>query len=65
MTIKELKEKYKGTYADSDVYYPTSFISKELFHTDSICYVDDYSESQEVCNYELMDKKKYTNTVSR
>lgn len=62
MTIKELKEKYAGQYYDFEVY--KNFNSSNYgFHTDRIKAVDDYSDADEVIEWQLMDKEDYSNSI--
>ena len=61
MTIKEVQKMYTGQYVDFEVY--RNFNSNRLgFHTDRIN-VDDYSESDEVTEYELMNREDYSQSV--
>jgi hypothetical protein len=62
MTIKEVQEMFTGQYFDFEVY--RNFNSNRLgFHTDRINSVDDYSESDEVTEYELMNREDYSQSV--
>lgn len=69
MTIKEVKEMYKGQYDDFEVYkansvgehYPTHF------HTDNCRFVDEdpevYTDESEVGLWDLMDEVDYNNSI--
>ena len=62
MTIKEVQEMFTGQYVDFEVY--RNFNSNNMgFHTDRIKSVDDYSESDEVTEYELMNREDYSQPV--
>ena len=62
MTIKEVQEMFTGQYVDFEVY--RNFNSNKMgFHTDRIKCVDDYSESDEVTEYELMNREDYSQPV--
>ena len=62
MTIKEVQEMFTGQYVDFEVY--RNFNSNKMgFHTDRIKSVDDYSESDEVTEYELMNREDYSQPV--
>lgn len=65
MTIKEVKEMYKGEYADVEV-YKTDEVGDHYprhFHTDNCKAIDDYMEEAEVGLYELMDEEEYNNSI--
>ena len=66
-SIKELKERYKGEYADVDVYRYASYVAQKdhSFHSDDIKDVyDDVPEDVEiVADYRLMDEEDYNNSV--
>lgn len=71
MTIAEVKELYKGEYAEVDVYEPISRGEHypKQFHTDN-CYGlgdcsphGDYTENMEVGLYQLMSEEDYDHTL--
>lgn len=62
MTVKEVKDYYKNDYCDVEAYID-KWSHQAGFHTDRIEAVDEYSDSSEVLEYELMDKEMYSNTV--
>ena len=65
MTIKEVKEMYKGQYDELEVYstwnvgehYPNHF------HTDNCRYTEEYTDESEVGLYELMDEEDYNHSI--
>lgn len=65
MTIKEVKELYKGEYEDIEVYRPNSSGKHYpcCFHTDNCTWADDYNDNSEVGLWELMDENDYTSTL--
>lgn len=64
MTVEEVKNWFHYDYADVEVYVD-KWSHQAGFHTDRIEAVDEdeYSDSSEVLEYELMDKEMYSNTV--
>lgn len=63
MTVKEVKEMFKGEYVDVEVYVPTSFKASDPFHTDAIRGTDDYSDDAEVIAYDNKDKENYLESI--
>lgn len=68
MTIKEVKEYYKGKYTDCEIYRWCDNRNKKV-HTDYICETDDmindiYNENEEVEFDSLMDEKEYDMTIN-
>ena len=63
MTIREVKELYRGEYADIEVYVPTSFRCSDPFHTDAVRGTDDYSDDSEVITYSNKDKEDYISSL--
>lgn len=65
MTIKEVKEMYKGKYADFEVYKP---LSKEhypnRFHIDNCKYTENYNEDSKVGMFNLMDEEDYKTSIN-
>lgn len=66
MTIKEVKEHYKGQYVECEIYRFTDFTHR--VHSDFIYTPDDiendlYNENEEVVYEELMDEEEYGMTV--
>ena len=65
MTIKEVKEMYKGQYDELEVYstwnvgehYPNHF------HTDNCKSTEEYTDESEVGLYELMDEEDYNRSI--
>ena len=65
MTIKKLKEMYKGQYTEIEVYestcdaqhYPTHF------HTDNCRGIEQYNDNSIVGLYEFMNEEDYNNTI--
>lgn len=62
MTVKEVKERYENEYVDIEVYVD-KWSHQAGFHTDRIEASDEYSDSSEVLEYELMDKETYSSTI--
>lgn len=62
MTIKELKTKYEGEYADIEVYRMKDDGTPH-FHTDVIESVEDCSDDTEVTKWSLMHENEYDETV--
>lgn len=63
MTVKEMKERYQGQYADIEVYEFNS--KKHSLHTDFVTYSEDYTDDSE-CNIVfsgLLDKEEYEKTI--
>ena len=66
MTIKEVKEQYKGQYVECEIYRFTGSVHN--IHSDFIYTPDDveddqYNENEEVVYEELMDEEEYGRTV--
>lgn len=66
MTIKEVKEQYKGQYVECEIYRFTGSVHN--IHSDFIYISDDieddqYNENEEVVYEELMDEEEYGRTV--
>ena len=65
MTIKEVKEMYKGQYDELEVYstwnvgehYPNHFL------TDNCRFTEEYTDESEVGLYELMDEEDYNHSI--
>lgn len=63
-TIKDIKQRYSGEYADVEVYRMSSR-SENHFHTDNCSFVDEgYSGSTPVMLYDLMDEEDYNNSIN-
>ena len=62
-TVAEVKEMYKGRYADIE-FYKFKF-GQKIIHTDCIEYIDyeDVSDDAPVENFELMDEERYDFSV--
>lgn len=68
MTIKEIKEMYKGQYEDIEVYKVSSSNSvgkhyPSNFHTDNCEQVEEFTDESEVGLYELMDENEYNHSI--
>ena len=64
MTIKELKELLEEQgreYVNMEVY--SYLFSNHSIHTDSIKSVEEYSDDDEVIDYELMNEEDYQRTI--
>jgi hypothetical protein len=66
MTIKEVKEMYKGQYDEIEVYEPNSRGNHypNHFHTDNCKYTEEYSDESEVGLYELMNEDDYEHSIN-
>lgn len=62
MKISEVKEMYHGQYTDYEVYVD-KWQHQYGFHTDRVDCIDDYSDSDEAIEYDLMDKEDYSNSI--
>lgn len=62
MTIKELKEMYKGEYSRIEVYVD-EFQHQAGFHTDRIQECESWEDDAEVLEHELMDEEEYNNSI--
>lgn len=62
MTVREVKEMFKGDYVDVEV-YEDKFQHRVGFHTDFIKDVEDYSDDDEVLEYQLMDEDEYSQSI--
>lgn len=64
-TLKELKARLKGEYADIEVYRPMSIGDHypNHFHTDNCKYTEDFNDDSEIGLYELMDEDDYNNSI--
>lgn len=66
MTIKEVKEHYKGQYVDCEIYRfngSVHNIHNEFIYTSDDIENDEYNENEEVVYEELMDEEEYGKTV--
>ena len=66
MTIKEVKEYYKGQYVECEIYRFTDFthrVHSDFIYTSDDIEHDQYNENEEVVYEELMDEKEYGMTV--
>lgn len=68
MTIKEIKEMYKGQYDDVEVYEVSSPNSigehyPNRFHTDNCNFTEEFTDESEVGLYELMDEEQYNHSI--
>lgn len=61
MTVKELKEQYKGKCAGTELYRYRDGIHE--IHADSIFAVNDDCDDQEVCDFKLMGESEYNKTI--
>ena len=65
MTVKEVKEIYKGQYEEIEV-YSTSNVGKHYpdhFHTDNCKFTEEFTDESKVGLYELMDEEDYNNSI--
>ena len=65
MTIKEVKEMYKGQYDEIEV-YSTGNVGRHYpnhFHTDNCRFTEEYTDESEVGLYELMDEEDYDRSI--
>ncbi len=64
-TLAEIKEMYKGEYVEMEVYRPISYGRQypNHFHTDNCRSVENYSDSEVVGLYELMDEDDYDASI--
>lgn len=63
MTVKEIKELYKGEYAEVEFYKRTDNIHhSKPFCTDN-CYWAEGEDDEEVVIHELMDEEEYNQTL--
>lgn len=65
MTIKEVKEMYKGQYYEIEVYEPNSRGNHypNHFHTDNCKFTEEFTDESEVGLYELMDEEDYNHSI--
>ena len=66
MTIKEVKEYYKGQYVECEIYRFTDFthrVHSDFIYTPDDVEDDQYNENEEVVYEELMDEEEYGRTV--
>lgn len=66
MTIKEVKELYKGQYVDCEIYRFRDFthrVHSDFIYTPDDVEDDQYNENEEVVYEELMDEEEYGRTV--
>lgn len=65
MTIKEVKEMYKGQYCEIEVYKPNSGGNHypNHFHTDNCKFTEEFTDESEVELYELMDEEDYNHSI--
>ena len=65
MTIKEVKDMYKGEYEDMEVYSPCNIgrYYPNRFHTDNCKFTEDFTDDSEVWLYELMDEESYNHSI--
>lgn len=66
MTIKEVKEIYKGQYENIEVYRPNGIGNHypNHFHTDNCKFTEEYTDDSEVGLYELMDEEDYEHSIN-
>ena len=65
MTVKEVKEMYKGQYEEIEV-YSTWNVGKHYpdhFHTDNCKFTEEFTDESKVGLYELMDEEDYNNSI--
>lgn len=62
MTIEEVEDLFKGQYANVEVYKNYNS-TKYGFHTDRIKSVDNFSSTEEVKEYSLVNEEEYGETV--
>lgn len=66
LSIKELKEMFKGEYDNIEIYSPVG-VGKHypsFFHTDNCNFLDEtYSDSTRIGLYELMGEGEYNNSI--
>lgn len=65
MTIKNVKDMYKGKYEDIEIYRPCSIGEHypNHFHTDNCSFTEEFTDESEVGLYELMDEEDYNNSI--
>lgn len=66
MTIKEVKEYYRGQYVECEIYRFTDFthrVHSDFIYTPDDIENDQYNENEEVVYEELMDEEEYGRTV--
>ena len=61
MTIKEVKEHYKGQYVDCEIYRFNGSVHN--IHNDFIYTPDEYNENEKVVYESLMDEEDYDMTI--
>ncbi len=61
MTIKSLKEKYKGQVAASEIYRFRDDLHE--IYADNITALNDVDENEEVCQYKVMNEAEYNKSV--